>query len=281
LAVQPLVNENKIPEISTAPAPVNAAQSPWSFSLVQTAPLIMQAVANQMAAHGDKRVAYIGFSDSFGDQILDGLKAAAGPKGIAIVIDERYARADTSVQAQVLRVMATHPDAIMIGGSGTQGALPGITLHDRGYKGPVYNTTGTVNPDFLRVGGVSVEGEMAPTGPVSVFEELPESNVSKAVATEFMTRYLEKFGPQNKNAFAGYAWDAYLVFADAAKVALTKAHPGTEEFRLALRDAIETDPEIIGTHGPIKFSPTDHYGRDTRSVVMVQVKNGAWHYMPQ
>jgi branched-chain amino acid transport system substrate-binding protein len=279
-AVMPLVNENHIPDISTAPNSVDPKQCPWCFSIVQTGDLIMQAVADHMAAHGIKKIAYIGFSDSFGDQMLAGLKKAATPLGLTIIDEERYARADTSVQAQVLRVMASHPDAIMIGGSGTQGALPGITLHERGWKGPVYNTHGVVNPDFLRVGGVAVEGEIAPNGPVAVFDELPDSNGAKGVATAFMTRYLDKFGAQNKNSFAGLAWDADLLFTQAAKIALTKAQPGTPEFRAALRDAIENGPEVMGTHGPMKMSPTDHYGRDVRSVVMLQVQHGDWHLLP-
>ena len=49
------------------------------------------------------------------------------PTGITITTEQRYARSDTSVQAQVLRILATKPDAILVGGSGSQAALPGIT----------------------------------------------------------------------------------------------------------------------------------------------------------
>jgi branched-chain amino acid transport system substrate-binding protein len=51
------------------------------------------------------------------------------------VTNERYARPDTSVSGQVLKIIAAHPDAVMSGGSGTPGALPYLELAKRGYKG--------------------------------------------------------------------------------------------------------------------------------------------------
>jgi branched-chain amino acid transport system substrate-binding protein len=276
LAVIQLMNDDHVPEIATSPFPLDPKTYPWTFSLVQTGGLMMQGVAAHMQAHGIHRIGFIGFSDSFGDQILQGIQAQAATAGLSITSEQRYARSDTSVQAQVLRVMATHPDAVLIGASGTQAALPGITLRERGFTGPIYSTHGAVNQDFLRVGGASVEGEIAPTGPVSVYDQLPDSNASKAVGTTFMTRYLAAFGAQNRNAFAGYAWDGYLVFASAAATALKTTKPGTAEFRTALRNAIETDPPIVGTHGTIKMSLTDHYGHDSTGLVMVVVKDGSW-----
>ena len=279
LAVMPLLNEAKIAEIGTSPFPIDPKADPWSFSLVQTGALMMQGVAAHMQAHGMHRVGFIGFSDSFGDQILQGFQAQAASRDITLTTEQRYARSDTSVQAQVLREMATHPDAVLVGASGTQAALPGITLRERGFTGPIYTTHGAVNQDFLRVGGANVDGEIAPTGPVSVYEQLPASNASKAVATDFMERYLAAFGAQNRNAFAGYAYDGYLVFAAAAKTALQAAKPGTPAFRAALRSAVEDGPPVIGTHGTIKMSATDHYGHGETGLVMVQVKDGGWQLL--
>jgi branched-chain amino acid transport system substrate-binding protein len=276
LAVAQFVNESKVPEIATSPMGLDATKLPWTFGMVQTASLMMEGVVDSMVAKKVKRVGYIGFSDTFGDQILQAFQKLSEPAGISVVSEQRYARADTSVQAQVLRLIATKPDAILVGGAGSQAALPGITLKERGFAGLVYNTHGAVNPDFLRIGGAKVEGEIAPTGPVFMFDQLPDSNPTKAVGTEFMTRYLQKFGEQNRNAFAGYAWDACLVLQEAVKVALKKARPGTQEFRDALREAIETNPTIVGTHGNIKMSPTDHFGRDETGLVLVEVVNGGW-----
>ncbi|MDB5566681.1 MAG: periplasmic amino acid-binding protein [Tardiphaga sp.] len=281
LSVLQLVNDSKVPEIATCPMALDATKTPWTFSTVQTASLMMSGVVDSMVAKGIKKVGFIGFSDSFGDQILQAFQKLSEPVGITITSEQRYARADTSVQAQVLRLIASKPDAILVGGAGSQAALPGITLKDRGFTGQLYNTHGAVNPDFLRIGAAKVDGEIAPTGPVFVFDQLPASNPTKAVGTDFMTKYLAKFGEQNRNGFAGYAYDGYLIFEAAAKVALTKAKPGTQEFRNAFRDAAESNPTIVGTHGNIKMTPTDHYGRDKTGLVLVQVANGGWTLVNQ
>lgn len=84
------------------------------------------------------------------------------------MVAERYARTDTSVVGQMLRIVATNPDAIFVGASGTPAALPQIALREHGYKGAVYHTYGVVIPEFIKIGGKAVEGAIAPTGLVSV-----------------------------------------------------------------------------------------------------------------
>src|SRR5208282_6527037 len=151
------------------------------------------------------------------------LKELTPPAGIQIVSNERYARADTSVTGQVLKVLASNPDAVVIGGSGTGGALPQIGLVERGYKKQIYHNHGTVNREFIKVGGKAVEGAIAPTGPLIVFEELPADNPIKAVAGDFVTRYEKTFGAGSRNAFAGYSYDGFLLLNAAVPAAMAKA----------------------------------------------------------
>src|SRR5262249_58138947 len=66
-------------------------------------------------------VGFIGFSDAWGDLVYNNLKAAGEPLGMHILTNERYARADTTVTAQILKVVAAKPDGVITGGSGTGG----------------------------------------------------------------------------------------------------------------------------------------------------------------
>jgi branched-chain amino acid transport system substrate-binding protein len=136
-----------------------------------------------------------------------------------------------------------------------------------------------VNREFIKVGGKAVEGAIAPTGPLIVFEDLPASNPIKAVAGDFVTRYEEKFGAGSRNAFAGYSYDGFLLLNAAVPAAMAKAKPGTPEFRQALRDALESVKNVVGTHGVYNMTAKDHTGLDTRARVLVQVENGAWRLM--
>ena len=63
--------------------------------------------------------------------------------------------------------------------------------------------------------------------------------------------------PGSANAFAGYAFDSTLIFADAAKLALKKAKPGTTEFREALRDEIYRVRDLVGVHAGRRL----HHGK--------------------
>ena len=276
LAAIQFINDAKVPEFPTSPIGLDLTKYPYTFAILPTADVMMAGVVDDMVARGVKKVGYIGFADSYGDQIRDSITKGFDKHGIGIVSEQRYGRTDTSIQAQILRLMASKPDAIVVGAAGTQATLPGITLRERGYKGLVYNTYGSVTPDFLRVGGAGVEGEIAPTGPAGVFDQLPASHPARDISKDFMTRYLAAFGEANRNAFAGYSYDAFLLFESAAKVALKTAQPGTQAFRDAVRAAAETQPALVGTEGLIKMTPDDHYGRDGSAAVLVQVVDGAW-----
>jgi branched-chain amino acid transport system substrate-binding protein len=238
---------------------------------------MVNAVVERMQKSGVKTVGYIGFSDAWGDLVYDSLVPAAKAAGIQVVTNERFARADSSVTGQILKIVAAKPDAVLTGTSGTPGALPYRALMERGWKGQIYGTHALINPDFVRVGGPAVEGLLAPTGPVIVAEQLPESNPIRKVAMDFRAAYQKANGAVPTDAFSAYSFDAWLLFADAAQRALaTKAEPGTPQFRLALRDAIVNTKELVGTHGVYNFKPDNRYGSDERSRVMVKLEKGEW-----
>ena len=271
--------ELKTPLMALSPVALPPEKLEWTFVVPQSTTLMMSAVVDHMKAKGVKTVGYIGFSDSWGDIVLKSLDQAAAPAGIKIVSNERYARADTSVTGQVLKVMAGDPDAVVVGGSGTGGALPHIGLVERGYQKQIYHNHGTVNREFIRVGGKNVEGAIAPTGPLIVAEDLPADNPVKKVALDFITRYEQTFGPGTRNGFAGYSYDGFLLLDAAVPVAAKQAKPGTPEFRQALRDALENVKNVVGTHGVYNMTPKDHNGLDQRARVLVRVENGEWRLL--
>ncbi len=284
LAMIGVVAEKGVPMISTAAsgaiiAPMDAGRH-WVFKTPQNDGLMADAIAQNMVKSGIKSVAFIGFSDAYGDGWLKEFSRAAAANGITITTDEKYARADTSVTGQVLKMLATKPQAVLVAGAGTPAALPQKTLRERGFKGVIYQTHGAANADFLRVGGKDVEGTILPSGPFLVAEQLPDSNPTKAVSLDYTHRYNEMYGPNTASTFGANAYDAMLLFKAAVPSALAKAKPGTPEFRAALRDGIEGLHGVVLEHGIATMSPTDHNGFDTSARVMVTIQNGAWKLMP-
>jgi branched-chain amino acid transport system substrate-binding protein len=277
LAMREVAADTGTPMISLAAsaAIINPAdpKTKWIFKTPQNDALMADAVAVSMKANGVGTLGYIGFADAYGDGWLAEIKRSAQTAGIKVVAEEKYNRNDPSVTGQVLKLIAAHPDAILIGAAGTPGATPVKELVARGYKGKIFQTHGVANPDFLRVVGKDGNGEILPTGPMLVYEQLPDSNAVKKTAAEYVTRYEQKFG--TRSTFGGHLYDAYLLLAKAVPEALKKGKPGTKEFRTALRDALENS-NVVGTHGVFVMSAADHNGLDNRARVMVKVEDEKW-----
>jgi branched-chain amino acid transport system substrate-binding protein len=284
LSMIDVISEAGVPMISLGASarivePVDAKKK-WVFKTPQNDIQMSLAVAGHMANSGVKTVALIAFSDGYGEGWVQEFGKAAGIKGLQVVATERYARTDTSVTAQVLKLVAAKPDAVLIVGSGTPAALPQRTLKERGYAGKYYQTHGVANNDFLRVGGKDVDGTVLPAGPMLVAAQLPATHPLKKSASEYVTKYEAANGKGSVSTFGGHAWDAGLLLHAALPVALKKAQPGSAEFRSALRDAIEAVKELPGAHGIFNMSANDHLGLDQRAYVMVKIENGTWKYQP-
>lgn len=284
LAMIDVVAENQVPMISMAASarivePVDAKKR-WVFKTPQNDIMMSLAIASHMANNGVKTVGFIGFADAYGEGWYGEFSKVAALKGLQIIANERYARTDTAVTGQVLKIMAAKPDAVLIAGSGTPAALPQKTLKERGYTGKYYQTHGVANSDFLRVGGKDVDGTFLPAGPVLVADQLPASNPVRKSAQAYVAAYEAAHGKGSVSTFGAHAWDAGLLMTAAIPNALKKAKPGTAEFRSALRDAIEQVKDLPGAHGIFSMSPTDHLGLDQRSYVMVKIDNGTWKYQP-
>ncbi len=282
IAMVAVANELKVPMIAISPitVPPTATGDRWGIAVPQPPSLMVKVVADRMTRDGVKNVGYIGFSDAWGDLVYSGAKNAEAAGGIKVLTNERYSRTDTSVTGQILKIVAAKPDAVLIGGSATQGALPLLSLAERGFKGKIYGTPALLNPDFIRVGGKAAEGILVSAGPVIVAEQLPDTHFSKKISLAFRAAHLKAAGVASTDGFSAYSFDAWLILLDAAKRAMATAQPGTPEFRTALRDAMFSTKDLNGTHAIYNFKAGESYGVDERGLVLVRLDNGTWKYEP-
>lgn len=285
LAMVEVAGEMKVPMISVAASakivsPMDDKRR-WVFKTPQNDSLMAKAIADHMARAGIKSVAFVGFNDAYGDGWLGEITPALQAKGINLVATERYARTDTSVTGQTLKIVGAKPDAVLVAGSGTPAALPQKALKERGFTGVIYQTHGAANPDFLRVGGKDVEGTIMPAGPVLVADQLPADNPMKKVATEYVQKYEAAYGAGTFSTFGAHAYDAGILLQAAIPVALKAGKPGTPEFRAALRDALEASKEVVYSQGVVTMTPQDHVGQDERARVMVTIENGKWKLLTE
>ncbi|NVN85507.1 MAG: ABC transporter substrate-binding protein [Rhodopseudomonas sp.] len=250
----------------------------WVFKTTQNDDLIAAALIEHMTKTGIKTVGLIAVNDPYGENWVKTFGALAQKAGINVVATEKYQRADTSVTAQSLKILAANPDAVLVAAAGASTILPQITLVDQGYKGKIYQTHGAAAPDFLKLGGKKVEGTILAASLMLVLDEIPDANPSKKIATDYIAAYKAAYGVAPAT-FGANVYDAGLLLSAAVPEALKQAKPGTPEFRTALRDALEKTKELVATQGVYNMTPADHSGFDQRGRVMIVVKDGGWHLL--
>ena len=252
----------------------------WVFKTTQNDKIIADALIGHMKRVGVKTAAFIGYSDSYGESWHEEFIAQTQAAGIKVVADERYARTDTSVTAQTLKINAAAPDAVLVAGTGTAAVLPQVSLVDIGYKGRIYQTHGAATPDFFRIGGKKVEGTVLSASQMLVLPEIADSNPSKKIAQGYIDAYQKLYGAMPAT-FGANVFDAGLMLQVAVPKAALKGKPGTVEFRSALRDALEGTRELVATQGVYNLSPQDHSGFDERGRVLIVVKDGNWKLLKE
>jgi branched-chain amino acid transport system substrate-binding protein len=284
LAILDVIAEAKIPLMATVGTssvvdPIDAKRR-WVFKTTQNDDLIAGALIRNMNKNGVKSVGFIGFNDPYGENWFKVFGGLAEKAGIAIVASERYARNDQSVTGQVLKLMAAKPDAVLIAAVGGPAVLPQATLFDHGYKGRIYQTHAVATDDFIKLGKEKVEGTILAAGSMLVIDDIPANDPIKKVAGVYMSAYEKQFGTRPAT-FGANTYDAGLLLQQALPVALKVAKPGTEAFRVALRDALEQERDVVGCQGVFNMSATNHNGMDERARVLVVVKDGKFRLLAE
>jgi len=277
IAMADTAAESGTPQFMFSPAVLPAGKDFWAFRLPQGNAVMAHAMIEHMKKNGVKTVGFLGYTDAYGESWLNDFKAQSqllgGPQIVAV---ERFARADTSVTGQALKLVAANPDAMLVVASGSGAAMPHKGIIERGYKGKMYQTHAAASRDLVRVGGKDVEGAFVSSGPAVIPEQLPANHPSRALAADFVAKYEKAYGAGNRNQFAGHAYDAIVVLEKVVPVALKKGKPGSKEFRAGIREAVETMGRTVVSHGVLNYTKDNHWGFTTETGVILKVVNGDW-----
>lgn len=282
LAIAEVAAEGQTVQMATSPVVLPEGKGTWTFRLPQSNAVMASGVVRHMKTLGNiKNIAFLGYSDAYGESWLQEITRQGKDAGLNMVAVERFARSDTSVTAQALKIVSAHPDAVLVVASGSGAAMPHKALIERGYKGKIYQTHSAASRDLLRLGGKDVEGAFVIAGLAVIPEALPDSHPSKKLAVDFVQKYEAKFGPETRNQFAAHTYDAMLILDKVVPEALKKGKTGTPEFRAALKQALENAGNVTITQGVIHYTPTDHFGLGSNSRMMLTVENGHWKALNQ
>jgi branched-chain amino acid transport system substrate-binding protein len=251
----------------------------WVFKVVPNDDLMAGAIMKIIAKAGVKKLGYIGFSDGYGEGYWKEVSRLAPTVGMEMTTHEVYARSDASVTGQILKIIASKPDAVFIAAAGTPAVLPQKALRERGYAGPIYQTHGIVTEEFLKLGGKDVEGAMFTGEAFTVVNDLAADSPSRKATEAYIAAYKGANGGAAPNMFGAHLWDSIQLVVKAAPAALAKAKAGTPEFRTALRDELEKGKDIYLNNGLSTMSPTDHNGYDDRTPIPIKIEGNQFRLL--
>lgn len=275
-----IAHETKTPLMTVAAAAVLVTplddKKRWVFKVVPNDDLMALAILEHIAKTGVKTLGYIGVSDGYGEGYYKALSEAAPKLGIKLTTHEVYARSDSSVTGQVLKIIATKPDAVFVASAGTPAVLPQKALRERGYKGPIFQTHGVASEQFIKLGGKDVEGAVFAGESFTIAHDLPAASPFRKPTEEYIKAYRDAHGGESPNLFGAHLWDMMVLIGRAAPNALKVAKPGSAGFRAALRDALEGGKDVYLNNGLSNMTASDHNGYDKRSAFIIKVEGGAF-----
>ena len=275
------LNEAQTPQFALGPIVMPAGKDTWSFRLPQSTGLVASMIFEHMKKANVKTIGFMGYADAYGEgwlgEVNQLLAKPGAPKMVGV---ERFARTDSSVASQALKLTTANPDAILVVASGGGAALPQKALIERGYKGRIYQTHAAASRDFIRLSGKDAEGALVAAAPSIVPDQLPANHPSKAAATDFVQKFEAANGVGSRAIFSASAYDFAVILDKALPSALKAGKPGTQAFRTALRDAVENMGSTAMSNGVMNYTKDDHWGHTTHSIVMLKVTGGDWKVEP-
>jgi branched-chain amino acid transport system substrate-binding protein len=280
-AMSDVAAEGQTVQLMLSPVNLPPGKGEWSFRMPQSTAVMAIPIVEHWKKLGYKSYGFLGYSDAYGEAWLTDIKPLAEKAGIKLVATERFARNDTSVTGQALKLISANPDAVLVVASGSGAAMPHKGLVERGYpKAKIYQTHGAATMDLIRVGGADVEGSFVSSGPAVVADKLPESNASKALGMRYIAEFEKANGKGSANQFGAHAYDVVIVLQKAIPIALKKGKPGTKEFRAGLKEAFETMGRTPVSQGVLNWTATDHFGYTPETGVLLKIVGGDWQVVP-
>jgi branched-chain amino acid transport system substrate-binding protein len=188
---------------------------------------------------------------------------ALGGAGIKIQEKISYAEGDIDFSAQVSKLKALKPEAVVMTGYYQESAQMMIEMRKQGINCPILGSNGFNDPKILDLAGKAMEGSVWASG---FFPDNPDPRVKKFVAT-VQEKYKKK-----PNQFHAQAYDAMGIVAEAIKRAGVTEN--TPENRTKIRDAMYTISNFPGVSGTHTFKTGK--GDAEKSVFVLTLKDGKY-----
>ncbi|QDD65238.1 ABC transporter substrate-binding protein [Herbaspirillum seropedicae] len=243
-AADPIANAAKVVVFGTSnTADGITAMGPFTFrNSVMEADVLPVTVKAAVKHFGIKKVAVIyGNDDAFTKSGYDVFKATLEHQKIHVTTTEAYAKGDVDFKAQLTKIKAGNPDAIVCSCLAEEAANIILQTRALGMKQPFIGGNGLNSPKLFEIAKDAGDNTLMGS-PWSAENQTPANKA-------FITAYKAKFGA-DPDQFAAQAYDAMYIVADALKN--VKLSGNLAKDRDALRAALPA-VKIDGATGKFAF----------------------------
>jgi branched-chain amino acid transport system substrate-binding protein len=265
-AAGPIANQRKIPIVGTSTTANGiTAIGPYVFrTSLPEADVVPVTLKTAREKFGTKKVAVMyGNDDAFTKSAYEVMKAALEKLGVETLTTETFGSKDTDFSAQLTKIKALNPDAIVV--SALVEAGSGILLGKKALGFPatvrVIGGNGLNSPKVGEIAGDAAEGTLVGS-PWFIGKSDPANQ-------KFVSAYKSKFG-DNPDQFAAQAYDTLFIVAEAIKAA------GAPD-AATIKDAL-VKVKWNGVLGPFSFTP-DRDPADTSGVVVIEIRGGKFQLL--
>ncbi len=213
------------------------------------------------------KIAILHDENAFGSSGAAEIVKTAGDYGLQIVGNESYKTSDVDLTAQLTKIKGDNPEALIVWGTNPGPALAAKNMQQLSMTIPYIGSHGIANGTFIKLAGAAAEGVALPASKLLVPDSITDPD-QKKVTEDFIHLYEVQYG-QAPNPFAGYAYEAVTILADAIKRA------GSTDAK-AVQTALNATQNFWGPDGAYNYSATNHDGLVADDMVMVKIKGGAW-----
>ncbi|EOA04836.1 amino acid ABC transporter substrate-binding protein [Herbaspirillum sp. BH-1] len=243
-AADPIANASKVVVFGTSnTADGITAMGPFTFrNSVMEADVLPVTVKAAVKHFGIKKVAVIyGNDDAFTKSGYDVFKATLEQQKIPVTTTEAYAKGDVDFKAQLTKIKAGNPDAIVCSCLAEEAANIILQTRALGMKQPFIGGNGLNSPKLFEIAKDAGDNTLMGS-PWSAENQTPANKA-------FIAAYKAKFG-SDPDQFAAQAYDAMYIVADALKN--VKLSGNLAKDRDALRAALPA-VKIDGATGKFAF----------------------------
>ena len=229
------VFRNSLPESSAIPHAVKKASEKFKFKKVA----IMYSDNNDLAVSGFKT-----------------FQKTLQENGIEVLTVATFSDKDTDYSAQMTKIAAVKPDAIMVAGLYQEAALILKKAREIGITVPIVGNNGFNSPQLIKSAGSAADGCVVAS------PWFPGKDDAKV--KNFIAAYKAKYNKE-PDQFAAQAYDALQIMA----IGLEQSGSVTD--RKKLRDALSTVKDYVGVTGKFSFDEKRNPAMDVNVLI---VKDG-------